>query len=151
MKIFKLIVSVTILMSMLVSCVDKDHYIDLNTGKTITVEKDSATGYMINAETKEPVTLYVNTNTHDTIYGKTGKVVNKAVIKSNDGTYTYQADGDVKVSDNNGNSINVEGDGDYKVKDGDYKKKVEKDGDVKIKDGDTKIKIEDGEKKVKKD
>ncbi len=44
-------------------------------------------------------------------------------------------------------------DGSYKIKDGDYKKKVEKDGDIKIKDGDTKIKIdgETGEKKIKKD
>lgn len=148
MKIFKLIITSVITACMFVSCVDKDHYVDLNTGKEITVEKDSATGYIINAETKQPVTLYVNTNTHDTIYGKTGQVVNHAVIKSNGGTYTYKADGDVKVSNNN-TSVKVEGDGAYKIKDGDYKKKVEKDGDIKIKDGDTKIIIKDGEKKVK--
>ena len=41
-------------------------------------------------------------------------------------------------------------DDEYKIKYGDYKKKVDGD-EVKIKDGDTKIKIEDGEKKVKKD
>lgn len=151
MKTIKLILYFSIAAILLASCAGKDHYVDLNTGKTITVEKDSATGYMINAETKEPVKLYVNTNTHDTIYGRTGKVVNNAVIKSNDGVYIYKGDGDVKVSDNNGNSVKVEADGDVKIEDGDYKKKVEKDGDVKIKDGDTKIKIEDGEKKVKKD
>ena len=151
MKFIKSMFSFAIAAILLVSCAGKDHYVDLNSGKTITVEKDSATGYMINAETKEPVTFYVNTNTHDTIYGKTGKVVNNAIVKTNSGTYTYKADGDVKVSDNNGNSVKVEADGDYKVKDGDYKKKVEKDGDIKIKDGDTKIKIEDGEKKIKKD
>ena len=44
-------------------------------------------------------------------------------------------------------------DGDYKIKDGDYKKKVEADGDVKIKKGDKTIKIdgETGERKVDKD
>jgi hypothetical protein len=151
MKFIKSILSFTIAAILLVSCDGKDHYVDLNTGKTIIVEKDSATGYMINTETKEPVTLYVNTTTHDTIYGKTGKVVNNLVVKSGDGRYTYQANGDVKMTDNDGDKIKMEADGDYKIKDGDYKKKVEKDGDIKIKDGDTKIKIKDGEKKVKKD
>ena len=117
-------------------CDEKDHYVDLETGKTITVEKDQTTGYMINAETKKPVGIYVNTETHDTIYGRTGKVINNLVIRHPDGRFTYQGD--------------VEADGDYKVKEGDYKMKVEADGDIKIKDGDTKIKIEeDGEKKVK--
>lgn len=150
MKI-KLLFSAALLTLILQACVDKDSYVDLNTGKTITVEKDSETGFMVNKETGEPVTLYVNTSNNDTIYGKTGKVVNNAIIKTGDGKYTYQADGDLKVTDNDGNSLKVEGDGDYKIKDGDYKKKVEKDGDVKIKDGDSKIKIEDGEKKVKND
>jgi hypothetical protein len=148
MKI-NLIFSSVAITCMLVGCVDKDNYVDLNTGKTITLKKDSATGYMVNTETNEPVTLYVNTNTHDTIYGRTGKVINNAVVKTGDGKYTYQADGDIKVTDKDGSSLKVEPDGDYKIKDGDYKKKVEKDGDIKIKDGDTKIKIEDGEKKVK--
>lgn len=132
------------------ACDNKDTYVDLETGKTITVEKDSTTGYMVNAETKQPVSIYVNTATHDTIYGKTGKVINNFVIKHPDGKYSYSEDGDLKITDGDA-KIKVEADGDYKVKEGDdYKKKVEEDGDVKIKDGDTKIKIEeDGEKKVK--
>jgi hypothetical protein len=115
-------------------CDNKDHYVDLETGKTISVEKDSTTGYMVNAETKNPVGIYVNTETHDTIDGRTGKVINNLVTMRSDGKFTYQE----------------ETDGDYKVKGEDYKKKVEEDGDVKIKHGDDKIKIEeDGEKKVK--
>ena len=130
-------------------CDNKDNYVDLETGKTITVEKDPATGYMVNAETKEPIDIYVNTATHDTIYGKTGKVINNFVIKHPDGKFTYRADDEIKVTDGD-SKMKVEADGDYKVKEGDYKKKVEEDGDIKIKDGDSKIKIdEDGDKKVK--
>jgi hypothetical protein len=139
----KIYASILLLMSFacFIGCNDKETYVDLETGKTITVVKDSTTGYMINADTREPVGIYVNNKTHDTIYGRTGKVINNMVIKTPDGKFTYQDENDVKVK--------VEGDGSG---DGDYKKKVEKDGDIKIKDGDTKIKIEaDGDKKVKKD
>ncbi len=129
-------------------CDNKDNYVDLETGKTITVEKDPKTGYMVNAETKAPVGIYVNTATNDTIYGRTGKVINNFVVKHPDGKFTYRAD-EIKVTDGD-SKMKAEADGDYKVKEGDYKKKVEEDGDVKIKDGDSKIKIEeDGDKKVK--
>ncbi len=125
------------------SCADNDHrFIDLETGDHIDVVKDSANGYMVNADTKEPVIIYVDTQTKDTIYGKTGEVINNHVIKTEEGKYKYVSNDDMKSDD-----------GSYKIKDGDYKKKVEKDGDIKIKDGDTKIKIdgETGEKKIKKD
>jgi hypothetical protein len=106
-------------------------YYDLTAGKYIEVEKDDR-GRIVNSETHEPVYIYVDTKTNDTIYGATGKVINGYVVKTENGKYKY------------------EGDDEYKIKDGDYKKKVDGD-EVKIKDGDTKIKIEDGEKKVKKD
>ena len=86
---------------------------------------------MVNADTKEPVIIYVDTQTKDTIYGKTGKVINNHVIKTEEGKYKYVSHDDLKSDDDEAN----------KIKDGDYKKKVEKDGDVKIKDGDTKIKL----------
>jgi hypothetical protein len=129
------------------SCDNKETFVDLETGKEITVTTDSATGYMINAETKEPVGIYVNNKTHDTIYGRTGKVINNLVIKNTDGKFSYADDTEIKVKDE-GATIKVTTDGNG---DDDYKKKVEKDGDVKIKDGDTKIKIEDGKKKIKRD
>ncbi len=126
-----------------ISCGDNDHrFIDLETGKRIDVVKDSEKGYMVNADTKEPVIIYVDTQTKDTIYGKTGKVINNHVIKTEEGKYKYVSHDDMQSDDEF-----------YKIKDGDYKKKVEKDGDVKIKDGDTKIKIdgETGDKTIKKD
>jgi hypothetical protein len=139
------------------SCNDDNRYVDLNTGKAVQLEKDNESGLMVNAETGKPVELYVDTRTNDTIYGKTGAVINGSVRKSNSGTYTYvqttegtySAKGDVEDGD-----VKVKAeDGEYKIKSGDYKKKVEKDGDIKIKDGDTKIKIDGktGERKVKKD
>ena len=100
----------------------RDRYYDLTAGKYVDLEKDEKTGRMIN--------MYVDTERKDTIYGATGDVVNGHVVKINDGKYDL--------------------DDEYKIKYGDYKKKVDGD-EVKIKDGDTKIKIEDGEKKVKKD
>lgn len=108
-------------------------YVDLNTGESIKLEKDES-GVMVNAETKRPVDIYVDTKTNDTIHGRTGKVINGHVEKSGDNTWVYKTDSD----------------GEWKVKDGDYKMKVEKDGDVKIKDGDTKIKIDGETGEVKK-
>lgn len=124
------------------SCDSNHRYVDLETGNHIDVVKDATTGYMVNADTKEPVIIYVDTQNNDTIYGKTGKVINDHVFKTEEGKYKYVSNDDMKPDADS-----------YKIKDGDYKKKVEKDGDVKIKDGDTKIKIdgETGEKKVKKD
>ena len=114
---------------MLTSCKRERHY-DLTAGKYINLEKDEKTGRMVNTETHEPVYIYVDTETKDTIYGATGDVVNRHVVKTSDGKYDI--------------------DDEYKIKYGDYKKKVDGD-EVKIKDGDTKIKEEDGERKVKKD
>jgi hypothetical protein len=115
----------------LVAC-NRGRYVDLTAGETVKLEKDESTGLMVNSETKKPVYIYVDTKTNDTIYGATGKVINGSVVKTEDGKYWYTDDEE------------------YKIKYGDYKKKVDGD-EIKIKDGDTKIKIEDGERKVKKD
>ncbi len=146
MKRIILQLSTTIFLISTMGCSDQnDHYLDLETGRHITVVKDSANGEMINKETRQPVRIYVDTETKDTIYGKTGEVINNKVKKTADGKYIYE------VTDNNP-QVTGEHEGDYKIKEGDYKKKVGNDGDVKIKDGDEKIKIDGktGEKKVKK-
>ena len=119
-----------------VSCnMEKGRYVDLRTGEKIEIEKDPQTGTWINKETDKPVYIYVDTKTDDTIYGRTGEVINGHVVKTSDNLYWYEMDDE------------------YKVKRGDYKYKVEEDGDIKIKTDDKKIKIdgETGEKKVKKD
>ena len=119
-----------LLATLIFTACKNDRYYDLTAGRYVKVEKDEATGKMVNAETREPVYMYVDTKSKDTIYGATGEVVNGHVVKTGDGKYDI--------------------DDEYKIKYGDYKKKVDGD-EVKIKDGDTKTKIEDGEKKVKKD
>ena len=121
-----------------ISCTaEKDRYVDLRTGENIELEKDSETGVWVNAKTKKPVYMYVDTKKNDTIYGKSGLVINGHIVRSDDNVYWYDVDHKEE----------------YKVKSDDYKMKVEKDGDIKIKEGDKKTKIdgETGEKKVKKD
>ena len=133
------------------SCDNDARYIDPNTGNALNLEKDESSGLMVHAETRKPVSIYVDTETKDTVWGRSGKVVNGKVRRNKeaDGNYVYiytedDNDGDVKVKSD---------DGSYEVKNGNYKKEVEKDGDITIKDGNTKIKIDGktGERKVKKD
>lgn len=111
----------------------KSGYYDLNTGKSITLVKDENTGLMLDDETKQPVYIYVNRKTKDTLYGATGEVINGQVVKTGDGTYKYGS-----------LTIKEDSDGDIKIKDGDYKRKIDADGDVKEKDEDGKTKT-DGE------
>ncbi|WP_276504766.1 hypothetical protein [Terrimonas pollutisoli] len=122
----------TVALIALSSCKDqtKSAYYDLNTGKSVDLVKDEKTGRLVDAETKEPVYIYVNKETNDTILGSTGQVINGHVIEA-DGKYTYA-------------EVKVDKDGEYKIKEGDYKEKMEKDGDLKIKEGDSKTKV-DGE------
>ncbi len=126
------------------ACSDsKERYMDLSTGKTIEVEKDEKTGFMVIKGSDEPLYIYVDTKKNDTIYAKTGKVINGHVILSANKQYIYDEDQEFKSE--------VTGGAEYK--DGDYKVEVEKDGDTKTKNGDTKVKVdgETGERKVKKD
>ncbi len=137
--------------SFLQSCDSTEaRYINPNTGNALDLKKDDETGLMVDAETGKPVSIYVDTETKDTVWGSTGKVINGKVLrnKGSDGEYVYVYNSD----DDDGYKSKTE-DGEYKIKNGDYKKKVEKDGDIKIKDGDTKIKIDGktGERKVKND
>ncbi len=125
-----------VLPAFLLQACKEDRYIDLNTGKTVSLEKDEKTGLLVNTETGKPVEIYVDTKTNDTIYGRSGKVINGRVVKRDGAKWVYNDD-DTKI----------------KNEAVDYKKEVEKDGDIKIKQGDKKTKIdgETGEKKVKND
>ena len=139
MKKILTVLSVSLLV---VSCANENaRYTDLETGKTINVEK-SANGAMIDADTKKPVYIYVDNQTNDTIYGRTGAKINGKLVRAANGDIKYA--GDLEAGEVNG---------ELKIKSGDYKMKVDEDGDIKIKDGDKKTKIdgETGEKKVKND
>lgn len=143
MKIVYLVLSSALLLGFNSACNgSKESYVDLRTGQEVELQRDELTGVMVNKATGEPVYMYINTKTRDTIYGKTGQVVNGHVVWSDD---KYWFDGDEAISIGNNREI------DYK--NGDNTTKVDEDGDVKIKTGDKKIKIdgETGEKKVKND
>jgi hypothetical protein len=122
------------------SCANADaHYIDLNSGKRVELEKDPGTGMMVNTETRKPVYLYVDTRTNDTINGRTGMVVNQQVVKTGTGKYRYS--GDVETDH-----------AAYTLKEPGYKLKVEKKGEIKLKTGHVKVKYnKKGERKEKRD
>ena len=135
MKKFSLILLTLACGSAWIACNEvQARYIDLTSGEKIKVVKDKQ-GRLVNAEDKKPIRFYVDTKTKDTLDGRTGKVVNGELVKSDDGGYEYISVREALASDD------------------EFKKKVEKDGDVKIKSGNKKIKIdgETGEKKVKYD
>jgi hypothetical protein len=124
--IMKTLIICCALVSILFACSrEKGTYVDLSTGKAVELKKDS-TGQWVNASTGEPVYLYVDTHKHDTIYGKTGEVVNGHITKT-DGGYVYDKE-EVIIN-----------------------KEQPQEQDMKIKTEDKKIKVEDGEKKVKYD
>ncbi|HEV7781962.1 MAG TPA: hypothetical protein VGO58_11895 [Chitinophagaceae bacterium] len=136
-KLISLLSSAGVLLSLFWGCSDaKGRYLDLSTGKPIEIEKDE-TGVVVNKVTHDPVYIYVDTKKNDTIYGKTGQVINGHVLLTGDNKYVYDEDKYKEDGTANNN--------------GEYKVKVEDDGDIKIKTDDKKIKIDDGEKKVKND
>ena len=114
---------VVLTMPLILAACKRSRYVDLVSGEHIDLKKDNMLGIMVNNKTDKPVYLYVDTKTHDTIYGFTGEVINGHVVKTASGKYKY------------------DGDDDYKLKYGDYKMKVDG-NEVKIKNGDKKIKFE---------
>lgn len=137
------------------SCNTRERYLDLNTNQYVDLKKDSTSGYMVNSKTGEPVDVYVDTKTRDTVYGMTGEVVNDKIRKTEEGKWVVKVDGDeYKAKSESENSAKIKREGDeYKEKNGNYTIKREGDGDVKIENGNTQTKIdgETGERKVKKD
>jgi pyruvate kinase len=144
MKKVKAVFMMSVILFFVSGCSDdKGRYVNLSNGETFEPMQDEQTGVVIDKETKEPVYIYVDTQKNDTIYGRTGKVINGHVVKIDDNKYVFDEDEKLEIGDN----------GSIEYKDGDYKMEIEKDGDIKIKDGDKKVKIdgETGERKVKND
>ena len=127
----KLLLFTSVVACLFLTACKQQRYYDLTAGRYVELEKDEETGLMVSATAHEPVYMYVDTRTNDTIYGATGKVINGYIIKTSDGKYKFDEDG-------------------YKVKNDDYKKKIEGD-EAKLKTDDKKIKTDEEEKKVKND
>lgn len=114
-------------------------YVNLSTGEPVTIVRDTEKGYYVYSDTKQPIEddfFFVDVNSRDTLYGKTGVVVNTAVIKTDAGAWSL-------------NDAMIERDGEeIKVKTADGKFKVDGE-EVKYKEGDTKIKVDGEEAKTK--
>jgi hypothetical protein len=154
---------------------NEGRFLNLTSGETVELVKDD-NGRLVDKESGEPVMLYVDQRTADTIYGPTGRVVNGYLDYDEDDNVFVYDDGDREIKIDGGeykikgNGVKEKGDFDgseYKYKDGnvtikrdggDYKeegngytKKVDEDGDVKYETKNYKVKIdgETGERKVK--
>jgi hypothetical protein len=103
-------------------------YLDLSTGQEVSIQKDAVTGHILNKETGKPLYIYVDPVAEDTIYAKTGEVINGRVVNK-DNKFYYDKDEKLKLGE----------EGAIKYKDDDYKAKVKKDGSIKIKKGDRKV------------
>jgi hypothetical protein len=125
------------------------NYMDLSSGKTFTIDRDTVTTYYVNRETREPVLYYVNVATYDT-FDRSGRWINGALIKMDDGTYSVDEsrlkvkmdeDGDIKIKGDDGSKIKIDGnEAESKIKTDGSKEKM--DGDKYKKKTDTsKIKI----------
>ena len=115
-------------------------YVSLSTGEPVTVIHDTEKGQYVYSDTKQPVEsdlFFVDVNTRDTLYGTTGVVVNNAIIKSPEGTWTLNEE----MVERNGDEIKI------KTADG----KLKMDGDeMKYKEGEeTKVKTDGEESKIK--
>ena len=118
-------------------------YIDLKTNKEITVRIDTVRGSIVNDQTNEPVDLFVEPRTHDTIYGQTGSVVNNYII--------HDPSGDVRVDTIRINTAtpattpDMDASGTGKVK---YKENA-RGTKSKYKDDEEKVKEKNGVEKIK--
>jgi hypothetical protein len=91
-------------------------YVDLTSGKQVRLRVDTVTRYVVNAETSQPIYFYIDPSTSDT-FDRSGQVVNNALIRGNDGSYTVdesrlkiktQDDGDMKIKDGEGNKLKID-------------------------------------------
>lgn len=110
-------------------------YVNLNTGEKVNIIADPVTGIAIDQSTQQPVELYYNPSTNDTLY-QSGMRVNNLLIKEKEGKYRLD---DTKIK--------IDGD-EIKIKDDSSKIKIDGD-EMKIKSPDGKVKVDDEEVKVK--
>lgn len=123
-------------------------YVNLNTGEPVTIVRDTEKGYYVYSDTREPIEndlFFVDVNTRDTLYGKTGVVVNNAVIKSPSGSWTLNE----SMVERNGEEIKVKtADGKLKIDGDEMKYKEGDENKIKVDGDETKIKTEDSKTKT---
>src|SRR6476620_846375 len=141
MKTIKLIGGIVAVICTTAACSGNKEgkFLNLTSGEEVNVVEDDK-GRMVDQETGEPVKLYVNTRTKDTIYGPTGKVANNHLV--------YNEDENIFLYDDGDKEIKIDG-GEYKMKSGSAKLKKDLDGgEYKYKDDDVKIKRDKDDYKV---
>jgi len=132
---------------------ETDSYIDLKTGKTIRIRRDTVQNIYIQ-EDMTPLDIYVNTASMDTFWGPEAVPVNNALIHDDAGMWTVdelrvERNGEgYKAKSEDGETKIKENENELKMKDGDAKLKVNED-EYKYKDGDTKIKGNENKTKIK--
>lgn len=132
MKLIMMILTISAILWYMAGCKGiHEGYLDLSTGEHIAVSKDAQTGLIVNKETRKPLYIYVDVIEDDTIYAKTGEVINGHVVNKGN-KFIYDKD----------ETLKLRADSSVKYKDGDYKAKLKKDGTIKIKDGDRKFVID---------
>lgn len=132
-------------------------YVDLTSGKTVKLRRDTTSGFIANYETNEPVLFYYNPVTSDT-FDRSGRVVNNYLVRDPQGVYRVDEerwktkvdeDGDAKVKD--GDETKIKSDGnepETKIKTADSKEKVDENS-YKSKSTEGKVKVKDDKVKVK--
>lgn len=129
-------------------------YVDLKTGKPVNLRVDTVTKYIVNEVSNEPVMYYINPTTNDT-FDRRGRLVNRALVKSDDGDYIIDesrititsSDNSNMTTDDTATTLTSEpttpsGNSKTKIKDDKFKQQTDT-TEIKIKGDKIKVKTRD--------
>jgi hypothetical protein len=84
-------------------------YVDLKTGKPVKLRVDTVTHYIVEEVTNQPVMYFINPATNDT-FDRSGRIVNRALIRSSNGDYTIDESRITVSSDDNSSTSATDAD-----------------------------------------
>lgn len=128
-------------------------YVDLRTGKQVKLRVDTVTKYVVEESSNQPIMYYINPSTNDT-FDRSGRVVNNALRKGENGDYSIDESRITISSDNSSNVVNSDtntnsaapdegsttsGNSKTKIKDDKFKQKTDT-STIKVKEDKIKIK-----------